>query len=71
MIEAVTFPPALILFAGAFLLPFLNGLARQVISLATPLLTLWAILQVPDGVALSLSFMEYQLPDALFINSLA
>lgn len=61
MIEAVTFPPALILFAGAFLLPFLNGLARQVISLATPLLTLWAIWQVPDGVVLSLSFMEYQL----------
>ena len=61
MIEAVHFPPALILFAGAFLLPFLQGIPRQAVALAAPLLTLWAVWGVPDGVALSLPFLEYQL----------
>ncbi|MFP6699407.1 MAG: Na(+)/H(+) antiporter subunit D [Alphaproteobacteria bacterium] len=61
MIEAVHFPPALILFAGAFLLPFLHGTPRHVVALAAPLLTLWAVWGVPDGVALSVPFLEYQL----------
>jgi multicomponent Na+:H+ antiporter subunit D len=61
VIEAVHFPPALILFVGAFLLPFLSGTPRHVVALAAPLLTLWLVWQVPDGVALSLPFLEYQL----------
>ena len=61
MIEAVTFPPALILFAGAFLLPFLKGAPRHVVALAAPLLTLWAVWQVPDGNVVTLPFMEYVL----------
>ncbi|NQV59395.1 MAG: Na(+)/H(+) antiporter subunit D [Alphaproteobacteria bacterium] len=61
MIEAVTFPPALILFAGAFALPFLSGITRQVVALAVPLLTLWAVWLVPDGNVMTVPFMEYQL----------
>ena len=61
MIEAVHFPPALILFAGAFLLPFLHGTPRHAVALAAPSLTLWSVWLVPDGVALSVPFLEYQL----------
>ncbi|MEE1555845.1 MAG: Na(+)/H(+) antiporter subunit D [Alphaproteobacteria bacterium] len=61
MIDAVAFPPALILFAGAFLLPFLGGIARQAVALATPLLTLRAVWLVPDGNVITLPFMEYTL----------
>ena len=61
MIDTVAFPPALILFAGAFLLPFLGGIARQAVALAAPLLTLWAVWLVPDGNVMTLGFMEYTL----------
>ncbi|MBT6475939.1 MAG: Na(+)/H(+) antiporter subunit D [Rhodospirillaceae bacterium] len=59
--DTVAFPPALILFAGAFLLPFLGGIARQAVALAAPLLTLWAVWLVPDGNVMTLGFMEYTL----------
>ena len=61
MIDTVAFPPALILFAGAFLLPFLGGIARQAVALAAPLLPLWAVWLVPDGNVMTLGFMEYTL----------
>jgi multicomponent Na+:H+ antiporter subunit D len=51
--------PALILVAGAALTALLRGQARNVVVLAAPLLTLWAVWQVPDGVAGTITFLEY------------
>ena len=50
--------PALILVAGAALTALLRGQARNVVVLAAPLVTLWAIWQVPDGVAATITFLE-------------
>ena len=51
--------PALILVAGAALTALLRGHARNAVVLGAPLLTLWAIWQVPDGVAGTITFLEY------------
>ena len=51
--------PALILVMGAALTALLRGQARNVVVLAAPLLTLWAVWQVPDGVAGTITFLEY------------
>jgi len=50
--------PALILVAGAVLTALLRGHARSAVVLAAPLVTLWAIWQVPDGVAATITFLE-------------
>jgi multicomponent Na+:H+ antiporter subunit D len=42
--------PAFVLASGAVLLALLRGPARAVVVLLLPLLTLWAVWQVPDGV---------------------
>ena len=52
-------PPALILLAGALLIGPLRGHWRSAIVLTAPLLTLWAVWQVPDGVSLTLPFLGY------------
>lgn len=57
MIETV--PPALFLFAGAALIGLTRGPMRSVIVLFVPLVTLWAVWQVPDGVVMTLTFMDY------------
>ena len=44
-------PPALILLGGALLIALLRGHARSAVVLGFPLITLWAVWQVPDGVA--------------------
>ena len=54
-------PPAIILLAGALLIGPTRGLLRNIVILATPLLTLWAIWQVPDGVVFDIAFLDYQL----------
>ena len=51
--------PALILVAGAALTALLRGQARNAVVLFAPLLTLWAVWQVPDGVAGTITFLEY------------
>jgi multicomponent Na+:H+ antiporter subunit D len=51
--------PALILVAGAALTALLRGQARNAVVLVAPLLTLWAVWQVPDGVAGTITFLEY------------
>lgn len=61
MIETVL-PPALILILGAALgsvvrVPSL----RSAIALLTPLITLYAIWQIPDGVQLSVPFLQHQM----------
>jgi multicomponent Na+:H+ antiporter subunit D len=52
-------PPALILLAGALLIGPTRGVLRTAVVLVFPLLTLVAIWQVPDGVVLSLNFLQY------------
>ena len=53
------FPPALILVAGAVLTGLTRGRLRDTVVLTGPLLTLWLIWQVPDGVVLTTYFLDY------------
>ncbi len=57
MIEML--PPAFILMAAAILIGLTRGYLRTAILLGAPLITLWAIWQVPDGVVSTLSFLGY------------
>jgi multicomponent Na+:H+ antiporter subunit D len=52
-------PPALILLLGALLIGPARGAWRTAVVLLTPLLTLAAIWQVPDGVVFTVNFLEY------------
>jgi multicomponent Na+:H+ antiporter subunit D len=52
-------PPALILLAGALLIGPTRGALRTAVVLVTPLLTLAAVWQVPDGIAYTLQFLQY------------
>ena len=52
-------PPALILLAGALLIGPTRGVLRTAVVLLTPLLTLAAVWQVPDGVVVTLDFLQY------------
>jgi len=54
-------PPAFILLAGAFLIGLVRGHWRSAVVLITPLATLWAVWQVPDGVVLTAPFLGYQI----------
>lgn len=56
-----SFPPGLILVAGGLLIPFVRGRVKEALVLGLPLLTLWAVWLVPDGPAVTLSFLDYQL----------
>ncbi len=53
--------PGLVLIAGALLLLALRGTARAAASLIVPVLVLYLVWQVPDGVAWSVPFLDYQL----------
>ena len=57
----LAFPPAFIMILGAILLAIARPVLRPVIALATPLLTLYAVWQVPDGVQLTAAFLGYDL----------
>jgi multicomponent Na+:H+ antiporter subunit D len=52
-------PPALIMVAGAILIGVLRGHWRSLLVLGTPLLALWAIWQIPDGVVATVNFLGY------------
>ncbi|MGD8482186.1 MAG: proton-conducting transporter membrane subunit, partial [Gammaproteobacteria bacterium] len=52
-------PPALIMLLGAMLVGPTRGAWRTAVVLLTPLLTLIAIWQVPDGVVMTIAFLEY------------
>ena len=56
-----SFPPGLILVVGAFLLPAFKGTARSALLLLLPILTLVTVWAIPDGTALSASFLGYEL----------
>jgi multicomponent Na+:H+ antiporter subunit D len=52
-------PPALIMIVAAMLIGPFKGHFRTTVLLAAPLLTLWAIWQVPDGVVTTMPFLNY------------
>ena len=54
-------PPALILLLGALLIGPTRGIARSAVVLLSPLVTLWAVLQVPDGVVFDVAFLDYRI----------
>jgi multicomponent Na+:H+ antiporter subunit D len=53
------FPPALALVGGAIVGGIARGSVRQAVFLLAPLLTLWGIWQVPDGVIVTTEFLGY------------
>ena len=53
--------PSLILLVAALLIGPARGHWRTAVVLIAPLATLWAVWQVPDGVAGTLSFLDYQI----------
>ena len=55
------FPPALVLIAAAVLLPVLPRAFRSVLILAAPLLALAAVWQVPDGPAVTMGLLYYDM----------
>jgi len=52
-------PPALIMVMGAILIGLARGHWRSLVVLGTPLVTLWAIWQIPDGVVATVTFLDY------------
>ena len=59
MLDAV--PPALVLLLGALLVGPVRGVARSAIVLLAPLVTLWLVWRVPDGVILEFAFLDYRI----------
>lgn len=55
------FPPAFILLIAAALIGLVRGHARTAVILIAPLLTLWAIWQIPDGVQSTVKFLSYNI----------
>lgn len=53
------FSPALILLVAAALIGLVKGHARTFVLLFAPILTLWAIWQIPDGVQGTVKFLSY------------
>ncbi|MEN1727422.1 MAG: Na(+)/H(+) antiporter subunit D [Pseudomonadota bacterium] len=54
-------PPAFILITGAVLVALARPAMRPIFALLAPLVTLYAIWQVPDGVQLTTTFLGYQI----------
>ena len=52
-------PPALVMVAGAVLLGLARGHWRSGIVLVAPLVALWAVWQIPDGVVATVTFLDY------------
>ena len=53
------FPPALIMLGGAVLIGLTRGHLRNLFVLGTPLVTLWAVWQIPDGIVATVTFLDY------------
>ena len=54
-------PPAIVLLLGAMLIGLVRGALRTAVLFAAPLLTLWLIWLVPDGVVFDVAFLDYRL----------
>ncbi|MDH3983695.1 MAG: proton-conducting transporter membrane subunit, partial [Gammaproteobacteria bacterium] len=52
-------PPALIMLGGAVLIGLTRGHWRNLFVLGTPLVTLWAVWQIPDGIVATVTFLDY------------
>ena len=61
MMNGSSVPPGLILMLGIFLVPVCRGYARSLVILGLPLVSMWAVWAVPDGVSLTLPFLGYEL----------
>lgn len=59
MSEAFAFPPALIMLVGALVIALCKRPVANWAVLVTPVLTLAAVLAVPDGVSLTMTFLSY------------
>jgi multicomponent Na+:H+ antiporter subunit D len=55
------FPPAFVLLIAAVLIGLVRGHARTAVILVAPLITLWAIWQIPDGVQSTVKFLSYNI----------
>jgi multicomponent Na+:H+ antiporter subunit D len=60
-VSSMILHPALILIAGALLLPFLRGTARNVAVLAAPTLALIALWLLPEGRLWQVQWLDYRL----------
>ncbi|XIA66396.1 Na(+)/H(+) antiporter subunit D [Bradyrhizobium sp. TZ2] len=61
MTASVIIPPAIGLILGGLILPMLQVRLRWLAVLVLPLVTLFLVWQVPDGVSLQASFLGYKL----------
>ena len=61
MTASVIIPPAIGLILGGLILPMLQVRLRWLAVLVLPLVTLFLVWQVPDGVSLQASFLGYEL----------
>lgn len=61
MTSSLLLHPALILIAGASLIPLLRGIARDLAILATPALALIALALLPDGTLWKAAWLDYTL----------
>jgi len=55
------FPPGLVLILGAFLLPIISQKFRPMLTLGLPIVTLYLIWSLPNGVFSTLPLFDYQL----------
>jgi multicomponent Na+:H+ antiporter subunit D len=59
--EFEVFSPAFILLIAAVLIGLVKGHARTAVILLAPIITLWAIWQIPDGVQGTIKFLSYNI----------
>ncbi len=59
--NSLAFHPGLILIAAALLLAVLRGAARSAVALLAPLAALYLVWQVPDGAAVTVRFLDFEL----------
>ncbi len=54
-------PPGLIMLAGALLIALTRGALRSAVVLTVPLVTLWVVWMIPDGVVATATYLDYQI----------
>jgi multicomponent Na+:H+ antiporter subunit D len=59
--EFEAFSPAFVLLIAAVLIGLVKGHARTAVVLIAPIITLWAIWQIPDGVQSTVKFLSYNI----------
>jgi multicomponent Na+:H+ antiporter subunit D len=59
--EFELFSPAFVLLIAAVLICLVKGHARTAVILVAPIITLWAVWQIPDGVQGTIQFLSYNI----------